>query len=158
MRRRELEVVARLEVERGRLADAPDLDGVLLVEAVGRGRVRRVRDAVEQLVPATLGLREFALERGQLRLHVLELLELLGRGLALQLASGAELLDTRLQAPNLTVGGEQLVEEVGSALAGERGAGAVRLGSGGPQVDHARSLGVGVAELSGCQPCVAWTT
>ena len=55
----ELEVVARLEAERRRVARPAHLDRVLLGEAVGRARVGRIRDAGEQLVP----LRGLLLER-----------------------------------------------------------------------------------------------
>jgi hypothetical protein len=78
-------VVLHGEVEGWRLADATDLDGILLREAV-RGRdVGRVRHAVEELLPCLLGSRELPLEAAQIHLHLLELLELLGRRLALEL-------------------------------------------------------------------------
>ena len=50
VRRREVEVVARLEAEGGLVADALDLIGVLVGRPVGRRGVRRVRHALEQLV------------------------------------------------------------------------------------------------------------
>src|SRR5581483_11221111 len=64
---------------RGRLADAADLDGVLLRDAVGRRRVGRVRHLGEQLVARGLRRRQLRFQQGQLRLHLPQLLELLRR-------------------------------------------------------------------------------
>ena len=93
---REVEVILRREPERRRLADARDLDGVLVREPVGRVLGGRVRDPREQLGTRRLGRRELRLELLQLDLHLLELLQLLGRRLALQLALRAQRLDARL--------------------------------------------------------------
>jgi len=55
-------VVLRREVERGRLADAPHLDGLLVGEAVGRVLGRRVGHACEQVPAARVGCGELLLE------------------------------------------------------------------------------------------------
>ena len=121
----------------GRLAEAADLDGVVLGVAVGRGLVRRVRDERERLVAGGLGGGELLLGRPQLLLHPLQLLELLGRRLALQLRPAAEIVDARHERAPALVGREQRVERLGRALAGERGAPDVGLGAGCLEVDHA---------------------
>ena len=131
------------KVERRGLADAPDLDRVLLREPVGRGHVRRVRHAVEERLPCRLGLTELVLEPLEVDLDLLQLLELLGRRLPLQLRPPAELVDLRYERPPALVGLEQLVEDPRRlvALADEGGAKRVRIGPGGLEVDHGRSLG-----------------
>ena len=68
---RELEVVARLEGERRRLADAAELDGVLVGEAVRSARVGRRRDAFEQLGAAPLRGGECLLDLLELGLDAL---------------------------------------------------------------------------------------
>ena len=75
---REVEMVLRGEVERGRLPDPGDLDRIVVREAVGRVGGRRVRDPREQLAPGRLGGCEPHLQLLELRLHPLELLQLLG--------------------------------------------------------------------------------
>ena len=50
----------------------------------------------------------------------------------------AQLVDPRHQRAPALVGGEQRVERLGGALAGERGAEGVGVGAGGAEVDHAR--------------------
>src|SRR5207248_280042 len=90
----ELEVVLRV-LELWRLAPAPDLRGVVLGVAVGHGLVRRVRDLLEQRVPRGFGLGELGLERLELLLHALQLLDLLRRRLARELLSPPELVDPR---------------------------------------------------------------
>ena len=52
-------VIPRLEVELGRLAPGPDQLGVLLVHAVGGGRVGQVRDQGQQLVALARGVGQF---------------------------------------------------------------------------------------------------
>ena len=124
--------------ERRRLAEAADLDGVVLGVAVRSRGVRRVRDERERLLAGRLGGGELLLRRPQLLLHPLQLLELLRRRLALQLRLAAELVDARHERPPALVGGEQLVERLGRALARERRPPGVGLGAGGLQVDHPR--------------------
>ena len=143
VRGREVDVVLHRKVERRGLADAPDLDRVLLREPVGRGHVRRVRHAVEERLPCRLGLTELVLEPLEVDLDLLQLLELLGRRLPLQLRPPAELVDLRYERPPALVGLEQLVEDPRRlvALADEGGAKRVRIGPGGLEVDHGRSLG-----------------
>ena len=122
-------MVADREVEARRLAPAADLDRVLVGLAVRRRHVRRVGDAVEDLLPARLGLAELLLQALQLALEPLELGELLGRRLALDLPPGPQLLDPRLHLEDCAVGGEQLVEELAGALARERFAHLLRRGA-----------------------------
>src|SRR5581483_3040806 len=112
-------------------------DRVLLGGPVGRVVGRRVRHTVEQTLERGLRLGELAPERLQSLLHVRQLGELLGRRLPLQLRPRAQLLPLGLQGALALVGGEQLVERLRRALAGERRAVAVGVGSGGAQVDHA---------------------
>jgi hypothetical protein len=66
--------------------------------------VRRVRHLFEQLVPAFLGSRELSFERSQILLDLLELLDLLGRRLALQLLASAQLVNSRDEVAPLLVG------------------------------------------------------
>ena len=68
-----------------RLADAPQLDRVVVREAVGRARVGRGRHAIEQLSAPALRGGELLLDLLELRLDALELLDLLGVGLPLSL-------------------------------------------------------------------------
>ena len=133
----EIEMVADREVEARRLAPAADLDGVLLGVAVGRRHVRRVGDAIEDLLPARLGLAELVLQPLQLALEPLELGELLGRRLALDLPPGPQILDLRLHLEDCAVGGEQLVEELAGSFARQRLAHLLRRCTGCPEVDHA---------------------
>src|SRR4029077_16680539 len=102
-----------------------------------RRHVRRVGDAVENLLPVRLRLGKLLLETLQLALEALELDELLWRRLALDLPRGPQLLDLRLHLEDCAVGCEQLVEELAGALARERGAHLLRRGPGCSQVDHA---------------------
>ena len=99
--------------------------------------MRRVRDERERLVAGGLGGRELLLGGAELLLHPLQLLELLGRRLALQLRPAAEVVDARHERAPALVGGEQRVERLAGALAGERGAPGVGLGAGCLEVDHA---------------------
>ena len=97
-RLREVEVVLRPGSRTtGGSPDAPDLDRVLVGEAVGRVLGRRVRHAARadpRAAPRPPRARSSSLL--QLVLHLLELLELLRRRLALQLRLRAQLLDARL--------------------------------------------------------------
>jgi hypothetical protein len=88
-------VVERLEAEVARLAEPAELDRVLLLDAVGCLRIGEVGDHVEQALRLVLDRGQLGLEALELRLHALQLLELLRRRLPLQLAAGAELLDSR---------------------------------------------------------------
>src|SRR5262249_22477841 len=107
----ELEVIPGV-LERGRLAPPAQLDSILLRIAVGNGLVRRVRDAKEQLV--ALGGRGLLLrlEPPEVLLHLLELLDLLGRRLAGDLLPRAELVDLRNELAPAGIRGEELVEEL----------------------------------------------
>ena len=100
--------------------------------------MRRVRDERERCVPLGLGGRELLLGDLELRLDGLELLQLLGRRLPLELRPRAELVDLRDQLAPALVGGEQRVEVLGRALAREGNALRVRIGAGGLEVDHGR--------------------
>ena len=118
------------------LADAADLDRVLLADAVRNRRIRRVRDAERQLVSGRLGGGELLLRRLQLLLDLLQLLELLGRRLAFQLRPAAQLVHARDERAPALVGLEQRVERLRRSLARERGTDAVGVGSGCAEVDH----------------------
>ena len=120
-----------------RLADLAQHLRVLLGPAVGRGRIRRVRDAVPVVLHARLRLLELVLERLQLALDPRQLLELLRRRLALELRARAEVVDLRLELPPPLVGAHQLIEELLSALARDRGPNDVGMGARCLEVDHA---------------------
>jgi hypothetical protein len=134
----EVQVVAGLEGERGRVADAPDLLRVVVREAVGRARVRRRRDAVEELDAPPLGGRQLLLHALELGLHGLQLLDLLGRRLPLQLRLRAELVHAGDEGEPGAVGLHERVEVLLGTLACERRAVGVRVGARRPDVDHAR--------------------
>ena len=118
--RRDVQVVERLEAEVALLADAADLDGVLLVPAVRHGTVGRVRDEVPVLLHLRLDPVELVLLRLQLALDPGQLLELLRRRLALQLRPRAQLVHLGLEAPPLLVRAQQRVEDLLAALARDR--------------------------------------
>src|ERR687892_713075 len=132
----EREMVERLEGELAPLAAAADLDGIVVGEAVRRARVRWIGHPREELVEAGLRLGELALQALELRLHALQLLELLGRRLALQLLARAKLLDPRQQRPPLLVRLQQRVEVLRRPLAVERSAPRLRIVPRGLDVDH----------------------
>jgi hypothetical protein len=67
-------------------ADLPHHDSVLLAEAVGRARIRRIRHARQEIVATSLGGVELLLEAREVRLDALELRELLGFPLSLRRA------------------------------------------------------------------------
>src|SRR4029078_3756798 len=69
---------------RGRRAPAPELLRILLRVAVGNGRIRGIRHLLEQLVALVLGGGQLRLDRAQILLDSVQLLELLRRRLALQ--------------------------------------------------------------------------
>src|SRR5262249_58929293 len=73
---RQCEVIASREVERRRLADAANLDRIVLGQPVGRRLVGWIRDTVEQLLAPRLRRRQPLLEPLQLLLDALELREL----------------------------------------------------------------------------------
>ena len=131
-------MVARGKVEGRGIPPATNLHRVLLRPAVGHVDVGRIRDSVEQLLAAGFCRRQLLLEGAELLFDALELGELFRRRPALDLARRAQLLDPRLDLTDRVVGVEQLVEEVGRALARECGTHRVGLGSGGAQIDHAR--------------------
>ena len=98
--------------------------------------MRRVRDEERQPVSLGLGLGELGLAPLQILLHLLERLELLRRRLSLQLRPRAELVDLGDERAPALVGGEQRVERIGRALAGERGTVGVGLGARRFEIDH----------------------
>ncbi len=128
-------MVARA-LDRGGLADAAELDRVLLAVAVRDGLVRRVRHLRERRVALGLGLRELRLERAELLLDPLQLLDLLRSRPAVDLLPGAQVVDAGHELAPALVGGEQRVEGLGRALPGERAPEAVRVVARGPEVDQ----------------------
>ena len=90
----------------------------------------------EQLVARRLGRGVLLLGGAQLLLHLLQLRELLRRGLALQLRLPAQLVDLRHERAPALVGLEQGVERVAGALPGQCSAVGVRVVAGGLEVDH----------------------
>ena len=135
----DLGVLERLRELRD-LTDAADLLGVLLAQALGHRRMRRVRNPQRQVVAGGLGGGELLLRSLQLLLDALELLELLRRRLALQLRRAAQLVHARDERAPALVGLEQRVERLGRSLAGERRAEAVGVGAGCLEVDHAAGV------------------
>ena len=131
-------MVARREIERRRLADPADLDRILLRFAVGRLVARRIRNAIEELLPTAFGRRQLLFQRLQLCFDCLELGQLLRRRLPLQLPLRAQLLDARLDFADGEVGLEQLVEELARPFAGKRDSECIGIVAGGAEVDHAR--------------------
>ena len=123
--------------ERHRLAHHAEHLGVFFGEAVRSRVVRRIRHQRQRLVSRSLRLGELALDLLQLLLDAAELLELLGRRLALDLRPRAELVDAWHELAPARVGGEPRVEGLGCALAREAAPVLVRLGAGGAGVDHA---------------------
>ena len=107
-------------------SEAGDLDCILLLGPVRDGLVRWVRHLREQLVAGRLRVRVLRLGSAQLLLHLLQLRELLGRGLPLQLRLPAQFVDRRHERAPALVGGEHGVERVAGALAGERSTVGVR--------------------------------
>ncbi len=84
------------------VADAAELLCVLLGVAVGGRGIGRIRHLLEQRVPLGLGGRQLRLERAQLVLHRVQLLELLRRRLALELLPAPQLVDLREQGEPAT--------------------------------------------------------
>ena len=121
-----------------RLADAPELDGILVGVSVGDVGVGRIRNQRQGRLALRLRLRQLLLEALQLRLRLLQLLELLGSGLSLRLRQSAQLVHLRHQLEPAPVGLDQLVEGLDAALARERGAKTVGIGAGCLEVDHGR--------------------
>ena len=136
MSKRPTSVCSRASPAR-RLADAPHLGRVLVRGPVRDVVVRGVRDAEGEPVALLLRGRERLLGRPQLLLHALQLLELLGRRLALQLRPAAELVHARDELAPALVGGEQRVERLGRALPRQGGPDRRGIVSGGLEVDHA---------------------
>ena len=87
------------------------------------------------------------LEPPELFLHRPQLLDLLGRRLALQLRPAAQVVDLRDEVEPDTVGGHQLVERVAGPLAIERGAPGIGVAPGGADVDHERESRDGFDDL-----------
>ena len=133
----DLDVLAGI-VERARLAHTADLLHVVLGRAVGHVGARKVRDPQGEPVALGLGGGELLLGRLQLLLHLLQLLQLLGRGLALQLRLAAQLVDPRHEPAPPLVGLEHRVERFGGALARQRRAVRVGVVAGRFEIDHAR--------------------
>src|SRR5207244_7077402 len=98
----------------------------------------RVRDPVEQPLPAVFDLVELFLQRLELLLDAFEFRKLLRRRLASHLPLGAQLFDSRLHVPDGAIGLEQLVEQLRRSFPGERGPKSIGVVAGGPQVDHPR--------------------
>ena len=125
-------------VERGRLADAPELAASSSAAPSGTSSFGGFGTRSASRSRSCLGGRELLLGRAQLLLHLLELGQLLRRGLSLDLRPAAELVDPRHERAPALVGLEQRVERVARALALERSANGVRVVPGGLEIDHAR--------------------
>jgi hypothetical protein len=131
---------AELEVlgpGRRRLADHP-LNVSLRVVLLGirYGLVRRVRNLLQQLVAGRLRGGELIFEGAQLLLDLLQLLDLFGRRLALDLLPPAQLVDLRDELTPARVGLQQPVERLARSLARHRGPEALRFRPRSLEVDH----------------------
>ena len=131
----DLRVLARLR-EDGRLADAPELLGVLLRVAVRCRRMRRIGDERQRRVARGFRGCEPFLGLLELGLHGLELLELLRCRLALELRPPPELVHARDELAPALVGLEQRVELLGRALPCERLTPGVGIAAASLEVDH----------------------
>ncbi len=138
-RAREVDMVANAFVL-ARITDAADLLCVLLRRPVRRRLVGRVRNLRQELTSLLLGFRELALEPLEVGLDRLQLLDLLGRGLALELGLRAKLVDLRHERKPAPVHVHERVEGIGRSLARERRAPRIRVLASRANVDHARSL------------------
>jgi hypothetical protein len=98
--------------------------------------VRRVRNLLQQLVAGRLCRRELLLELPQLLLDSLQLLDLLGRRLALDLLAAAKLVDLGDELTPARVCLEQPVECLPRAFARDCGPEHLRVGPRSPEVDH----------------------
>ena len=124
-------MILRLEVEARRITEAPDLDRILVGEAIGSARVRQVRRRRQQEGERRFGLGELRLELFQLGAHLGDLgdqrLLLVARGSADRLGGSvlfrAKRLDALRESPTALVGGEELVDALRQPPAGERLAG-----------------------------------
>ena len=116
--KRPTSVCSRGSVERRRLADAAELDRVLLRVAVRRRRVRRVRHAAASArVALGLGRRELLLGGRSSSLTCRSSSSCSGVGLPFSFVAAAQLVDARHERAPALVGGEQRVERLGGALA-----------------------------------------
>ena len=98
--------------------------------------MRRVRNLLQELVALGLRGRELLLERAQLLLDLLQLLDLLGRRLALDLLPPPQVVDLRDQLAPACVRLEQPVERFARALARHGGPEELRLRPRSLEVDH----------------------
>ena len=123
--------------QRRRLPDST-LDLTLgVVGLVVRNRlVRRVGNLPEQLVPPRLGSRQLPFEAAKLLLDLLQLLDLLGGRLALQLLATAQVVDLRDELAPAQVGLEQLVERLPASLSRDAGPHGLRVAARSPEVDQ----------------------
>src|SRR5690242_1234380 len=99
-----------------------------------------IRHLQKQCVSFLFSMRERVLAQAQLLLHPLQLLELLRRGLSLELGATAELVHLRHELAPAFVGGEQRIEGLDRTFARERRAEGFRIVARGPEVDHAREF------------------
>ena len=127
----DLDVILGLEVEGRRLlVVAPDLDGVLVGQAVGSAGIRKVRRRRQQQCERRLGVAQLRLQLLQLGTDVRDLFDqpllLVALGAADRLRRlvllRAKLLDLLGQPSAGLVGGQQLVDALGKASAREAGA------------------------------------
>ena len=125
-------------LEPGRLAPAADLDRVILSLAIRNVLMGRVWQSLERGVALGRGGGELLLGLAQLLLDLLQLLDLFGRRLALQLLARAEIVDLRHQLTPALIGGEPAVEVLCGALPRERGPIAVGVVARGLRVDQMR--------------------
>ena len=157
-------MIRRLEVERGRLQVASDLDRVVVGEPVGRALVRKVRRRREQRREGRLGLGELGLDLLELGGHPGDLVDqpllLVAVGASDRLRRlvllGAQLVDARGERTPALVGREQLVDGAGEVAPGERRAEPLGVVPDRLDVEHVglRHLHLIVAGL-GLGPCAA---
>ena len=98
--------------------------------------MRRIRHFLQQLVAGCLRGGELILEPAQVLLHLLQLLDLLRRGLPLDLLAAPQLVDLWDELTPAGVSLEQPVESLACALARHGRPEPVRVGARSLEVDH----------------------
>ena len=136
----------RLELEAARRAPAPNLDVLLVALARRHRRVRDVRDLDEQRLDGLVDRLQRGVERldpvadlahahllgGRVLTRLLRAADRLGGHVAL----GLEVLDLLEEPPALDVPGEDLRDELGAALVGERALHLVGPLADEPEIEH----------------------
>ena len=111
----DLGVLLRVAQHR-RLTYPAELESVVLGGALRDRVVRRVRDEKPQAVALGLRVGQLAFEPPEILLRRLQLLELLGRRLSLEVRPRPQLVDLRDEGAPALIGAQQRIERVGRAF------------------------------------------